>query len=128
MTQDMPLSGLKILVAEDEPDQLAFMVSVLEDNGATVLTAHHGDEALDGVRSHHPDVLTLDINMPGMDVGELYERLRDDESLSHLKICIVSGRPELRGVLFDRFEKKPDAFVDKPARPEDLVEAIAGLR
>ena len=128
MTQDLPLSGLKILVAEDEPDQRDFLVSVLEDGGATVLTAQNGDDALDRTVAERPDVLTLDINMPGMDVGEVYERLRSDADLGQLKICIISGRPELRGVLFDRFDKKPDGFLDKPVRAEDLVEMMGTLR
>ena len=122
----MLLSNLKILVAEDEPDQLNFITTVLEDNGAEVIVAHNGTEALDMARANHPQAMTLDINMPGMDVMDLLGELKHDESLSDLKICIVSGRPELRLILRDR-HLNANAYLDKPFTEDDLVKSIVGL-
>ncbi len=122
----MPLNGRKILVAEDEPDQLNFIKTVLEDNGATVLVAHNGNQALDMARAEIPHAMTLDINMPGMDVMELLGELKHDEALEALKICIVSGRPELRLILRDR-HLNANAYLDKPFTEEDLVSSIEGL-
>ena len=122
----MPLSGRKILVAEDEPDQLDFIKTVLEDNGATVIVANNGTEALSLVRSELPHAMTLDINMPGMDVMELLGELKGDETLNGLKICIVSGRPELRLVLRDR-KLNANAYLDKPFTGEELVESLQAL-
>ncbi len=75
----MPLSGRKILVAEDEPDQLDFIKTVLEDSGAAVVVAHNGTEALSLVRSELPHAMTLDINMPGTDVMDLLGELKGDD-------------------------------------------------
>jgi DNA-binding response OmpR family regulator len=122
----MPLSGRKILVAEDEPDQLDFIKTVLEDSGATVIVAHNGTEALSLVRSELPHAMTLDINMPGTDVMELLGELKGDETLNGLKICIVSGRPELRLVLRDR-NLNANTYLDKPFTGEELVESIQEL-
>ena len=122
----MALSGRKILVAEDEPDQLNFIKTVLEDNGAEVLVAHNGTDALAAARAEIPHAMTLDINMPGMDVMELLGELKHDETLEALKICIVSGRPELRLILRDR-HLNANAYLDKPFTEEDLVESIQGL-
>jgi len=122
----MPLSGRKILIAEDEPDQLHFIKTVLEDNGATVVVANNGTEALSLVRSELPHAMTLDINMPGMDVMKLLGELKGDETLNGLKICIVSGRPELRLVLRDR-HLNANAYLDKPFTGEDLVNSIQAL-
>jgi twitching motility two-component system response regulator PilH len=122
----MPLNGRKILVAEDEPDQLHFIKTVLEDNGATVIVAHNGSEALETARAEIPHAMTLDINMPGMDVMELLGQLKHDETLEALKICIVSGRPELRLILRDR-HLNANAYLDKPFNGDDLVNSIKDL-
>ncbi len=122
----MPLSGRKILVAEDEPDQLNFIKTVLEDSGAAVVVAHNGTEALSLVRSELPHAMTLDINMPGTDVMDLLGELKGDETLNGLKICIVSGRPELRLVLRDR-NLNANAYLDKPFTCEELVKSIQEL-
>ena len=122
----MPLSGRKILVAEDEPDQLDFIKTVLEDSGATVIVAHNGTEALSLVRSELPHAMTLDISMPGTDVMELLGELKGDETVNGLKICIVSGRPELRLVLRDR-NLNANTYLDKPFTGDELVESIQEL-
>ena len=122
----MALSGRKILVAEDEPDQLNFIKTVLEDNGADVIVAHNGTDALAQARAENPHAMTLDITMPGMDVMELLGELKHDENLSALKICIVSGRPELRLILRDR-HLNANAYLDKPFTEEELVKSIEGL-
>jgi len=58
------LAGRKLVVADDEPDQLMYLATVFEDHGATVLRATNGDEALAMVRNEKPDLLTLDLEMP----------------------------------------------------------------
>jgi CheY-like chemotaxis protein len=123
---EMALSGRKILVAEDEPDQLNFIKTVLEDNGAEVAVAHNGTEALAMARAEVPDAMTLDISMPGIDVIELLGELKHDEALGDLKICIVSGRPELRIILRDR-HLNANAYLDKPFTEEELVKSIQVL-
>jgi Fe-S oxidoreductase/ActR/RegA family two-component response regulator len=119
-----PFAGLKILVADDEPDQRDFLTAVFEDNGATVITAADGDEALALARSEAPDLLTLDLSMPGRNAGEVFEEIRRDAGLSDLKICIITGRPELRGLIYDREVRRPDGYLDKPVEDEALVVAI----
>jgi len=99
---------------------------VLEENGATVIIAHNGSEALDMARSEIPHAMTLDINMPGMDVMARLTELKHDDNLGGLKICIVSGRPELSLVLRDR-HLNANAYLDKPFTGEDLVESIQTL-
>ncbi len=121
------LAGRKILVADDEPDQVAFLSAVLGDNGATVLSAADGDAVLELARREKPDLLTLDLSMPGKNVGEVFELLRKDEALNGLKICIITGRPELRGLIYDRTVKPPDGYLDKPVNEETLLLNIRKL-
>ncbi len=122
----MILDGRKILIAEDEPDQLDFIKTVLEDNGADVIVAQNGTDALKLAQNEIPHAMTLDINMPGMDVMQLLGELKGDEKLSNLKICIVSGRPELRMILRDR-HLNANAYLDKPFTEEDLLKSLVEL-
>jgi len=120
----LPLAGRTILVADDEPDQVVYMSTVFEDNGATVFTAGTSDEALRLARVHKPDLVTLDLHMPGRDVGEVFEALRKDESLADLRICIITGRPELRKTIYQRRVKSPDGYLNKPLDPDDLLSGV----
>jgi Fe-S oxidoreductase/CheY-like chemotaxis protein len=122
--EELPLAGRTILVADDEPDQLLYLVSVLEDNGATVIQAADSDEALELARREKPDLLTLDLAMPGRDVAEVYDILREDPELADLKICIITGRPEMRKVMYERVQTAPDGYLDKPVSEENLVRGL----
>jgi Fe-S oxidoreductase len=115
------LSGYTILVADDEPDTLAFFSTVLEDNGARVIVAKDGEEALKLARSEKPDLITLDISMPGRDGGEVFESLRKDPDLCTTKVCIITGKPELRRLIYDRHVPPPEGYLTKPLADEELV-------
>ena len=123
----MTLEGRKVLVTDDEPDEQDFIVAVLEDAGATLLKAHNGDQALELAESEQPDIVTLDITMPGMDVFQVLDALQNNGYRKDMKICIVSGRPELRRVLTDRFRAKALGFVDKPFTQEELLANLIEL-
>jgi len=122
--EELPLAGRTIVVADDEPDQLLYLASVLEDNGATVIQATNSDEALALARREKPDLLTLDLAMPGRDVAEVYDILRKDAELVDLKICIITGRPEMRKLMYERVETAPDGYLDKPVNEENLVRSL----
>jgi Fe-S oxidoreductase/CheY-like chemotaxis protein len=120
----LPFSGRTIVVADDEPDQLIYLATVLEDNGATVTQAADSDEALELARQEKPDLVTLDLAMPGRDVAEVYDLLRADPELENLRICIITGRPEMRKLMYERVGTPPDGYMDKPVAEEDLIRGV----
>lgn len=119
--QEARLSGRRILVVEDEEDARVFLTTVLEDAGAEILEAHDGDEALAVARRERPDLITLDLSMPGKDGVEAFADLRDDPDLSTIPVCVVTGHPEFRKVLYERTVPPPEGFMNKPVDADDLV-------
>jgi CheY-like chemotaxis protein len=115
------LSSYRILVVDDEADARAFICAVLEDNGATVLEARDGDEALDVARREKPDLITLDITLPGKDGGEVFEELRKDPALLNTPVCIISAHPDLRRLIYQRTVRPPDGYLDKPIDERGLL-------
>ena len=122
--ENLPLAGRRLVVADDDPDQLTFLATVLEDYGATVFRAANGDEALAMVQSEKPDLLTLDLEMPGRNVGDVFEILRKDPEFSNLKVCIITGRPELRQLIYQRSVRRPEGYLTKPVAEESLLLAV----
>lgn len=118
----LALEGRKILVVDDEPDALTYIATVLEDNGATVRRAAGGDEALDLVRRERPDLMTLDLEMPGRNGVDVFIELREDPDLRDLPVCIITGRPEMRKLIYERPAlPPPEGYIDKPVEEETLV-------
>jgi len=118
------LQGYKILVADDEPDFVTFVSTVLEDNGAEIITAHDGNQALELAKKEKPDLLTLDITMPGKSGIEVFELLRSDEELAEIPVCIMTGKPELRKLIYDRAVKPPEGYVDKPVDEDSIIRNV----
>jgi CheY-like chemotaxis protein len=125
--KELPLAGRKLVVADDEPDQLTYLATVFEDYGATVIRATDGDEALEMVRREKPDLLTLDLEMPGRDVGDVFETLRNDPQFAELKVCVITGRPELRKLIYQRAVRPPEGYLTKPVTEESLLLAVRKL-
>lgn len=116
-----PLAGRTVLVVDDEPDVLVYYGEVLKDQGATVLEASDGPTAIDIARREKPHLITLDLSMPGMDGGLVFEMLRRDPELATIPVCIITGRPELRRLIYDRPVPPPDGYLDKPVDEETLL-------
>jgi CheY-like chemotaxis protein len=113
--------GRKILVTDDEPDFVTFVATILEDNGATVLKAYDGEEALELARKEKPDLITLDLSMPGKSGVEIFDYMREDPDLKSIPICIITGKPELRKLIYERPDSPPDGYLDKPITEENLI-------
>ncbi|MHC4472995.1 MAG: response regulator [Planctomycetota bacterium] len=120
--EGLPLSGRRIVVADDDPDQVVYLSTVLSDAGATIFEAVDGDEALELCRKEMPDLLTLDLEMPGLPSHDVFSMLRQE--LPDLRICIVTGRPELRRHIYDQDTRKPEGYLDKPVTEEDLLRNV----
>ena len=116
-----PLAGRKILVVDDEEDVRTFLITVFEDAGAEVISASDGDEAIAMAREHQPDLISLDLSMPGKDGVETFVELRSTAETEEIPVCVVTGHPEFRQVIYDRPVPPPEGYLGKPVDEDKLV-------
>lgn len=117
--RDRPL----ILVVDDEPPIVGLVRGYLEREGYQVLTADDGLVALDRVREHHPDVVVLDLMLPGLDGLEVCQRLR---TFSDAYVLMLTARAEE----IDRvvgLSVGADDYLVKPFSPRELVARVRAL-
>jgi DNA-binding response OmpR family regulator len=108
-----------VLVAEDDEDILALVVFDLEDEGYEVLTARNGKEAISLAFDRLPDLILLDVAMPGLDGYEVTRRLRAEESTRGTPVVLLTARAQVRDVILG-FEAGANDYVTKPFRPDEL--------
>lgn len=119
------LSGIRVLVVDDEPYELIHIATILEDHGATVLRAADGASALGLAARERPDLITLDLGLPGTSGVEVFAMLRADPLLEQIPICIVTGRPELRRLIYETpAPAKPEGYLDKPVDERSLMTSV----
>ena len=118
--------GAKVLVIDDEaPIRLLCRVN-LEAEGMEVIEAQDGTVGVELARSERPDVILLDVMMPGMDGWEVLQALQAGEGTSEIPIVFLTARAELR----DRaqgLELGGIDYVTKPFNPIDLAPLVNGL-
>ena len=116
----------KILIADDEPAIRFLIRATLEDQGYALLEATDGLEAYDLVSSESPDLIVLDVMMPGMSGYELCSRLKADPKRRDILILMLTARVQEK-----EREKAESAGVDyylpKPFSPMDLAKIIEFL-
>src|SRR5215471_3413095 len=121
-----PNGPTQVLVIDDEaPIRLLCRVN-LEAEGMLVLEAADGPAGLDLARDRRPDIVLLDVMMPGLDVWRVAEQLLDDDRTSTIPIIFLTARAEFR----DRARGLDIGGVDyvtKPFNPLDLASLVRGL-
>ena len=105
----------KILIIDDDPIVVKYLEAVFSDNGYETCTASSTVEGLDVVKQEKPDLITLDLQMPGEWGPRFYRKLRKDKDLRDIPVIVVSG------IDGDHAIKDAIAFVKKPFDPEKLV-------
>jgi twitching motility two-component system response regulator PilH len=117
----------KILVIDDEPDVVSYLSAFLEDEGFQVLAASNGPDGLTMAREEAPDLITLDITMPGMSGIEVLTTLRRDERLNGLPVVIITGVTSFDKLTDYRDVRAPEGFMQKPIDLVRLLSMIKGI-
>ena len=113
-------TGYRVLVVDDEPNALSALASLLEDDGFVVETAADGLRALPKVRDFVPDIMLVDIEMPGLKGDDLVRKVRAD--VAELPVILMTGHGE-HVVATAQLELRT-SYIAKPIDIDDLISAI----
>lgn len=116
----------KIVVIEDEPDILEAIEYNLEREGFQVITAGSGDEGLRTVVREGPDLLLLDLLLPGLDGIEVCRKLKMDPMTQKIPIIMVSAKGEESDIVLG-LGVGADDYVTKPFRPKELIARVRAV-
>jgi len=122
----------KILIVDDEVEQIEFASTILEPSGYTVITAMDGREGMKKAREEKPDLILLDVMMPERSGIGMYQELKHDKETKNIPVIIVTGIA--RGGHFDdrmmRQDKDipaPDGYIEKPMNPDAVLRMVSDL-
>ncbi len=109
-----------ILVVDDYQDAREMYAEYLQFSGFRVAEAKNGNEAVEQALALKPDLILMDLSLPGMDGWEATRRLKADETTRHIPIVALTGHA-LAGASEGAKKAGCDSFVTKPCLPDDLV-------
>jgi len=115
-----------ILVADDDPEILGMLSLRLQKRGYKVLEAADGDRALEEARTRKPDLIVLDVMMPGRNGWEVARVLRQEEATKDVGIIMLTAIGEKMNEMTSPLYGA-DAFIDKPFEFGDLEKQIAAV-
>ena len=120
------MAKAKLLLVEDDADLLEVLRLTFRREGYETFEAEDGETALLLARRHVPDLVVLDVMLPGLDGIEVCRQLRADSSLQNMLIIMVTARGEESDVVLG-LGVGADDYVIKPARPRELVARAKAL-
>ncbi|MCA9601176.1 MAG: response regulator [Myxococcales bacterium] len=122
----MSLEQRKILVADDDLEILTLVRERLRKPNTSVFVASDGNEAVEIAKRERPQLVILDVMMPGMSGWEVCRAIRDDKQLADTGVLMLTGIGERLNELTSPLYGA-DGFLDKPFDLEDLEEKIASV-
>lgn len=122
----MITTNAKILIVDDEPDILNILAYNLKKEGYEIDTAENGIEAIEKANTMNPDLIVLDIMMPGMDGVEVCKELRKSDAFKDTIIAFLTARNEDFTQIL-ALDNGGDDFISKPIKPNVLKSRIKAL-
>jgi signal transduction histidine kinase len=120
-----PARPSRILVVDDLPDNCFLIQALLQEEGYEISTANSGAEALERIHQSPPDLLLLDVMMPGLDGYEVTRRIRQNPDIPFLPILLITAHDQpslVRGL-----DLGADEFIRKPVDVDELVARVRSL-
>ena len=115
-----------ILIVDDSPTEIHVLKTMLEKNAFSVCTASSGEEGIAKAKSEHPDLILMDVVMPGMNGFQATRQITTDPTTNNIPIIIVSTKDQETDKMWGLRQGAKD-YITKPAKEKELVNKINGI-
>ena len=116
----------KILIVDDDFDTLHMVGKMLERHGFVIAAANNGEKAIQMAQTETPDLIILDVMMPGMDGYEVTRQLRGIEATAFIPIILFTAKAQVDDKL-EGFEAGADDYLTKPTHPAELIARVKSI-
>lgn len=116
----------RILIVDDHPETVRLMTMVLQRQGYETIIAYDGDSCIELAKSKQPDLVLLDIMMPGTDGYQVSRILRENPSTTNIPILMFSAKDQVDDRVAG-YESGADDYLTKPIHPAELVTRVKSL-
>lgn len=123
MSYQIKINTAKVLVIDDEPEITEIVETFLSEHGFQVLTENSSNQAITKARNFRPDVILLDIMMPGVDGYDICQSLKNDPEFASVPIIFLTGK-DRSDDMGRSFKSGGDMFIKKPFSCERLLEIV----
>ncbi|TFW28338.1 response regulator [Massilia arenosa] len=120
------MSIQRILIVDDSPTERYYLTDILVKNGFTVSTAENGEEAISKIKADKPELILMDVVMPGANGFQVTRSIARDPDLANVPIIICSSKNQETDRIWGIRQGARDYLV-KPVDPSLLLEKIAAL-
>jgi twitching motility two-component system response regulator PilH len=120
----MPIK--KVLVVDDSPTERVYLTELLSKSGFAVTVAENADEALIKLKGALPDLILMDVVMPGQNGFQLTRQLSKDPAMQHIPIIMCTSKNQQTARIWGLRQGARD-YVTKPIKSDELLEKIAAL-
>ena len=124
----------RVLIVDDETDAIAVVEAMLSEiSGIITLSANDGTEGLEKAKETKPDLIILDVQMPGKSGFVIFSELKQDESLKDIPVVMLTGVKEKTGLGFSAkdmeefYGNEPEAYIEKPVDAITLQNTVSKL-
>uniref|UniRef100_UPI0035710742 response regulator transcription factor n=1 Tax=Jeongeupia chitinilytica TaxID=1041641 RepID=UPI0035710742 len=116
----------KILIVDDSPTERHFLGELLTKNGFTIVTAESGEDAVARVKELMPDLILMDVVMPGMNGFQATRTITRDAETSHIPVIMCTSKNQETDKVWGKRQGAAE-YVVKPVDPQELLGKIAAL-
>ena len=110
----------KILIIDDDPNIVDYLVTLFEDNGYATASAANAQEGLEVAKKEVPDLITLDLEMPGEWGPRFYRNLSQEKQLKNIPVIVISGMSNIEHAI-----GRAVATINKPFDRDELLRIVA---
>ena len=114
----------RVVYIEDDQEMIDLVVLILNRRGFQVKGAHGGRNGLDMIFQDPPDLILLDLMMPGMDGWEVYQQLKANEKTRGIPVIVVTAKAQAIDRVLGLHIAKVDDYISKPFSPQELVDSV----